>query len=144
MESPATVYYRYHEEDETANGTLRLANDNVEFLTRNFFVKTKHHWYRLGDILEVTQNKNELTTVVLCPTTEDEDEEVIRYTYQLDEGDIDDWVKALSRTEQDSTTSSAAPVVVREIIHEIVKVKCGHCGNLHDQKDNRCPYCGGT
>jgi rubrerythrin len=144
LESPATVYYQYHGEEETANGTLRLTGDNVEFLTRHFFVKTKLHWYRLSDILEVTQNRDELTTAVLCPAIEDEDEEVIRYTYQLDEGDIDNWVKALSRTEQDSVTSSATPVVVREIIREIVKIKCSHCGNLYDQKEDRCPHCGGA
>lgn len=34
----------------------------------------------------------------------------------------------------------------KEIIREkevIVKVRCPYCRKLHDETDNRCPYCGG-
>jgi rubrerythrin len=136
------VYYRYHGKNETANGSLCLTNDKVEFWTQSLFIKAKHHWYTLSDILEVAENRNDLIAAVLCSETEDDDEEIVRYTYQLDEGEISDWVKALSGTEQDSATSYAPPLVVREIIREIIKVKCSHCGNLYDQKEDRCPYCG--
>ena len=31
----------------------------------------------------------------------------------------------------------------KEIIKEIVKIKCRYCGRLYDQHENKCPYCGG-
>jgi hypothetical protein len=30
----------------------------------------------------------------------------------------------------------------REIIREIVKTKCPYCGQLYDQKEDKCPNCG--
>ena len=30
----------------------------------------------------------------------------------------------------------------REIIREIVKIRCRHCGSLFEEKLNRCPNCG--
>jgi hypothetical protein len=30
----------------------------------------------------------------------------------------------------------------REIIREIVKIKCPYCGQLYDQKEDKCPNCG--
>jgi len=36
------------------------------------------------------------------------------------------------------------PVVrEREIIREIVKIRCPYCGNLYDEKLDKCPHCGG-
>lgn len=36
------------------------------------------------------------------------------------------------------------PVVrEREIIREIVKIRCPYCGNTYDEKEDVCPYCGG-
>jgi len=36
------------------------------------------------------------------------------------------------------------PVVKeREIIREIVKIRCPYCGNTYDEKEDTCPYCGG-
>jgi hypothetical protein len=36
------------------------------------------------------------------------------------------------------------PVVrEREIIREIVKIRCAYCGNTYDEKEDVCPYCGG-
>ena len=30
----------------------------------------------------------------------------------------------------------------REIIREIVKIRCRNCGTLFEEKGNRCPHCG--
>ena len=42
-------------------------------------------------------------------------------------------------------TASANPPVVKEkeIIREIVKIRCPYCGNLYDEKFDKCPHCGG-
>ena len=32
----------------------------------------------------------------------------------------------------------------KEIIKEIVKIKCRYCGKLYDQHENKCSYCGGS
>jgi len=31
----------------------------------------------------------------------------------------------------------------REVIREIVKVRCRYCGQLYEERLDRCPYCGG-
>lgn len=31
----------------------------------------------------------------------------------------------------------------REVIREIVKVRCRYCGQLFEEKLDRCPHCGG-
>jgi len=32
----------------------------------------------------------------------------------------------------------------REIIKEIVKIRCQYCNNLYDETEEKCPHCGGT
>lgn len=34
------------------------------------------------------------------------------------------------------------PTVVREIVREVVKVRCRYCGNLMEEAADRCPFCG--
>jgi len=36
-----------------------------------------------------------------------------------------------------------AVVKEREIIREIVKIRCPYCNNLYDEKYDKCPHCGG-
>ena len=38
---------------------------------------------------------------------------------------------------------SAAIVREREIIKEIVKIRCPYCNNLYDERYDKCPHCGG-
>jgi len=45
---------------------------------------------------------------------------------------------------QEEATSEIQPIVKeKEIIREIVKIRCPYCGNLYDEKLDTCPYCGG-
>jgi DNA-directed RNA polymerase subunit RPC12/RpoP len=30
----------------------------------------------------------------------------------------------------------------REVIRELVKIRCAHCGSLYDERENKCPNCG--
>lgn len=43
-----------------------------------------------------------------------------------------------------STVAGPPPgtTVVREVVHEVVKVRCNYCGNLMAVTDARCPSCG--
>jgi len=41
-------------------------------------------------------------------------------------------------------TSENPPIIKeKEIIREIVKIRCPYCGNLYDEKLDKCPHCGG-
>jgi DNA-directed RNA polymerase subunit RPC12/RpoP len=42
-----------------------------------------------------------------------------------------------------SPSDSQAPVKEREIIREVVKIRCSYCGNLYEETEDRCPHCGG-
>jgi len=42
-----------------------------------------------------------------------------------------------------STEEGTTVVKEREIIREIVKIRCPYCNNLYDEKYDKCPYCGG-
>jgi hypothetical protein len=43
-----------------------------------------------------------------------------------------------------ATSESQAPVREREIIREVVKIRCPYCGNLYDETEDKCPNCGGN
>jgi DNA-directed RNA polymerase subunit RPC12/RpoP len=30
----------------------------------------------------------------------------------------------------------------KEIIREVVKIRCPYCGNIYDEDQDKCPYCG--
>jgi len=45
--------------------------------------------------------------------------------------------------ETQSTEQGGAVVKEREIIREIVKIRCPYCNNLYDEKYDKCPHCGG-
>jgi len=49
------------------------------------------------------------------------------------------------REAQGPIESRSGPTTIikeREIIREIVKVRCRHCGSLYEEKLNSCPQCG--
>jgi len=153
METSATVYYRKFEEEERKRGTLFLLDGgSVVFVTRRllFFGYEKHHWYGRNDVLKVEAFSDGFKAHVLYPESDDEPEEVISYFYEIDR-DVDRWVAALSKTPEQpkkietGPAPTPQPVIIkeREVIREIVKVKCSHCGNLYDQTLDRCPHCGG-
>ncbi len=39
-------------------------------------------------------------------------------------------------------SGDSSPVVLREVVREVVKVRCSYCGNLMDASAARCPMCG--
>lgn len=45
--------------------------------------------------------------------------------------------------EMQPTEKPATVVKEREIIREIVKIRCPYCNNLYDEKYDKCPHCGG-
>lgn len=56
------------------------------------------------------------------------------------------WVIRLmksSRQVSESTQPENQTVIrEKEIIREIVKIRCPYCNNLYDEKLDKCPYCG--
>ena len=47
------------------------------------------------------------------------------------------------RKSQRQLTFENQQVREREIVREIVKIRCSYCGNLYDEKYDKCPHCGG-
>jgi uncharacterized membrane protein len=46
--------------------------------------------------------------------------------------------------DSEQTTSVNQPIIKeKEIIREIVKIRCPYCGELYDEKLDKCPNCGG-
>lgn len=44
----------------------------------------------------------------------------------------------------EKTMSGYQPIVKeKEIVREIVKIRCSYCDNLYDEKLDKCPHCGG-
>jgi DNA-directed RNA polymerase subunit RPC12/RpoP len=53
------------------------------------------------------------------------------------------WRMMKSGKSQDQAyTQPPPPVAEKEIIREIVKIRCPYCGNLYDEAQDKCPYCG--
>jgi len=51
--------------------------------------------------------------------------------------------RLLRKPTQTQPEEPAAIVREREIIKEIVKIRCPYCNNLYDEKYDKCPHCGG-
>ena len=155
LEETATVYYTRFDSDENAHGTLFLVNsDQIVFVTRRLLVfgYERHHEYDLTQIMKVEAFSDGFKTHVLFRATDDEPEEVISYFYEIPGEDVDKWVEALARKAEEPVgvksqpgQVTASPVIIREreVIKEIVKIRCSHCGNLYDQHENKCPHCTG-
>jgi len=56
---------------------------------------------------------------------------------------IINFYRTLRKPAQSLSEEPAAVVKEREIIREIVKIRCPYCNNLYDEKYDKCPYCGG-
>ena len=51
--------------------------------------------------------------------------------------------RLLKRPTRTPSEESSTVVKEREIIKEIVKIRCSYLGNLYDEKYDKCPHCGG-
>jgi len=56
---------------------------------------------------------------------------------------IINFYRLLKRPAHPSSEESPTVVKEREIIREIVKIRCQYCNNLYDEKYDKCPHCGG-
>ena len=54
------------------------------------------------------------------------------------------FLRIFRRPRETESTEEAAVVKEKEIIREIVKIRCPYCNNLYDEKYDKCPHCGGT
>jgi uncharacterized membrane protein len=55
-------------------------------------------------------------------------------------------IRAFKSVGNSRSTASTVPQTVREkeIIREIIKIRCPYCGSLYDETENKCPNCGGN
>ena len=56
---------------------------------------------------------------------------------------IINFYRMLKRPAQSPSEESQTVIKEREIIKEIVKIRCPYCNNLYDEKYDKCPHCGG-
>jgi len=52
-------------------------------------------------------------------------------------------VLATRRGEFEGSSTKSEVVKEREVIREIVKVRCRYCGRLYEERLDSCPHCGG-
>ena len=52
-------------------------------------------------------------------------------------------VLAVRKGEVEGSSAESGVVKEREVIREIVKVRCGYCGQLYEERLDKCPHCGG-
>ena len=55
-------------------------------------------------------------------------------------------IRAFKSVGNSWSTPSTMPQTVREkeIIREIIKIRCPYCGSLYEEKETKCPNCGGN
>ena len=53
------------------------------------------------------------------------------------------FIRLFRKPAETPPTEGASVVKEREIVREIVKIRCPYCNNLYDEKYDKCPYCGG-
>jgi flagellar basal body-associated protein FliL len=50
--------------------------------------------------------------------------------------------KEVKAQDQTFTQPTQPSVVEKEIVREVVKIRCPYCGNLYDEDQDKCPTCG--
>jgi heme/copper-type cytochrome/quinol oxidase subunit 2 len=51
-------------------------------------------------------------------------------------------IKYRGTENQGADQPTPPPEATKEIIREIVKIRCPYCGNLYDETEDKCPTCG--
>jgi hypothetical protein len=104
------------------------------------------HWYNLSNIVKIKDYSDGLDVEVYFEGTEDRPAEVTTFFYEL-KSETGRWLEAISKKQTSPETPSqqgqTTVIREREVIREIVKIPCRHCGELFEQTLNRCPYCNG-
>ncbi len=53
------------------------------------------------------------------------------------------FIRLLRRPHGTQTVEGTSVVKEREIIREVIKIRCPYCNNLYAEKYDNCPHCGG-
>ncbi len=53
------------------------------------------------------------------------------------------FVRLLRKPKETQPPEGASVIREREVIRQIVKIRCPYCNNLYDEKYDKCPHCGG-
>jgi predicted Zn-ribbon and HTH transcriptional regulator len=135
-------------------GLLRLTQDNrIDFRKRRLigaYEKEPHHYYYLSHVVKVERYSNGFHCEVYYDATDNKPAEVITYYYEPKDGP-DQWLKDLAKKKEQERPEPASPLpqqpikeIIREkeIVREVVKIRCRHCGELFEERISRCPHCG--
>ncbi len=53
------------------------------------------------------------------------------------------FIRLLRKPAEISPKEGVPMVREKEIVREIVKIRCPYCNNLYEEKYDKCPHCGG-
>jgi len=53
------------------------------------------------------------------------------------------FVRLLRKPRETQPPKGASVIREREVIRQIVKIRCPYCGKLYDETYDNCPHCGG-
>jgi len=156
LESQATAFYEDSHKGgrvlkSIGKGLLILRDDDtIWFYNKKRlggYAQESDHWYTLSSIRDYKGRSDGFDAEVYFEATKDDPSQIVNFSYQLTEEDAVRWEHALSKITSASSGEETTQVPVKEketIIKEvIVKVRCSHCGNLYDERGDKCPNCGG-
>jgi hypothetical protein len=163
LESKTTANYVTTDDDgdrvvePIGKGLLVFSGDDtISFFKKKFFggyEDEPDHWYTRSSVMHVrlatVDDRDAFEAEVYFPAGENGPSEVMTFVYELRGDEARIWEESLSKPEVEpiKAPQPASPPVIREketIIKEvIVKVRCSHCGNLYNERENKCPNCGG-
>ena len=155
LESPASAsmasVQTAGEVSSIGRGLLTLTQDDmIAFRKRNLlgaYDREPHHYYYLSNIVKVKGYGNGFHTEIYYDATDDEPAEVITYYYEPKDAP-DRWLRVLAKKQEkpespvNQQPSIKEIIREKEIVREIVKIRCRHCGELFEERINRCPNCG--
>lgn len=133
------------------NGTLVLTRKGSIILMKRKLLggQETDHWKNVKSIKSIRVDKT-FTGSKLVLAYEDKDEEPKEYSYALN--NVQEWAGRIQelRNKLEEQPPESEPqhkvqteiIKEREVIREIVKIRCAYCGNTYEEKLDKCPSCG--
>lgn len=135
-----------------SRGVLRLENGCLNFSSRSGLFSTRDYLIQSIPVTAIrsmhAQGSNRMllgiqgpVLVIVVDTTKMPG--IPRHEFQVDAPE--QWIAAIQngmRSQSAETTHPPQPVLVKEVVREIVKYPCPYCNALIEVTSSRCPFCG--